>query len=33
MITLGITGLDQLGNIINIFSKIPGVISVERATQ
>ncbi len=32
-ITLGITGLDQLGNIINIFSKIPGVISVERATQ
>ncbi|WP_312643688.1 bifunctional (p)ppGpp synthetase/guanosine-3',5'-bis(diphosphate) 3'-pyrophosphohydrolase [Hydrogenoanaerobacterium sp.] len=32
-ITLGISGVDQLSNIINTFGKISGVISVERATQ
>lgn len=32
-ITLSISSLDQLTNIINIFTKISGVISVERATQ
>jgi len=32
-ITLGASGVDQLSNIIGTFSKIPGVISVERATQ
>lgn len=32
-ITLSISSLDQLTNIINIFTKVSGVISVERATQ
>ncbi|MDD2956278.1 MAG: bifunctional (p)ppGpp synthetase/guanosine-3',5'-bis(diphosphate) 3'-pyrophosphohydrolase [Oscillospiraceae bacterium] len=32
-ITLGITHLDQLNNIIATFMRIPGVISVERANQ
>lgn len=32
-ITISISGIDQLANIIAAFSKIAGVISVERATQ
>ena len=32
-ITLGISGVSQLTNIINIFSRISGVITVERAMQ
>lgn len=32
-ITLGISGIEQLTNIISLFSKINGVISVERAKQ
>ena len=32
-ITLGISGLEQLSNIISIFSRINGVVSVERAKQ
>ena len=32
-ITLGITHLEQLNNIIGTFQKIRGVISVERANQ
>ena len=32
-ITLGITHLEQLNNIISTFQRISGVISVERANQ
>ena len=32
-VTIGITSLDQLNNIISTFQKISGVISVERSNQ